>query len=296
VGFIGRVIEISLEIDPERFHCGLQDGREGDVGRHNGRMSTNARFEQLLAEGLAAPTEGWDFSWFDGRATEGRPSWKYSRAMRDRMAKSHAILDIQTGGGERLAEVLSEIDAGSRLIFATESWGPNIPIAQHNLERYQASIVEAADDSDLPFLDRTFDLVTSRHPTITLWKEIARVLQPGGTYFSQQVGAGTNSELTDFMMGSQPKSEVRSTQRAVDRATSVGLDVIDLREESLTIQFFDVGAIVYFLRKVIWTVPNFSVEVYRGRLLEMHEHIERFGSFQSHSQRFLIEAMKPTPQ
>ena len=256
-------------------------------------MATNARFEQLLAEGNSEPTEGWDFSWFDGRATEERPSWMYSRELRDRIAKSSAVFDIQTGGGERLAEILSEIDAGPRRIVVSESSSPNISIARQNLERFRASIVEISDDSDFPFPDDTFELVSSRHPTITLWKEIARVLQPGGTYFSQQVGAGTNSELADFMMGSHPISDVRSAQRAVTTATSVGLEVIDLREESLPIHFFDVGAVVYFLRKVIWTVPDFTVETYRRRLLRMHEHIERACSFQSHSQRFLIEAKKP---
>jgi len=256
-------------------------------------MATNARFEQLLAEGNSEPTEGWDFAWFDGRATEERPSWMYSRELRDRIAKSSAVFDIQTGGGERLAEILSEIDAGPRRIVVSESWSRNISIAKQNLERFRASIVEISDDSDFPFPDDTFELVSSRHPTITLWKEIARVLQPGGTYFSQQVGAGTNSELADFMMGSHPISDVRSAQRAVATATSVGLEVIDLREESLPIHFFDVGAVVYFLRKVIWTVPDFTVETYRRRLLRMHEHIERAGSFQSHSQRFLIEAKKP---
>jgi hypothetical protein len=32
-------------------------------------------FEELVAEAEAAPTEGWAFSWFEGRATEARPSW-----------------------------------------------------------------------------------------------------------------------------------------------------------------------------------------------------------------------------
>lgn len=34
-------------------------------------------FEELLAEGESVPVEGWDFSWFDGRATEERPPWGY---------------------------------------------------------------------------------------------------------------------------------------------------------------------------------------------------------------------------
>jgi len=51
---------------------------------------------------------------------------------------------------------------------------------------------------------------------------------------------------------------------------------------------------VYFLRKVLWTVPGFSVERYRERLLAMHDVIQRDGAFVAHSERFLIEARKPT--
>jgi len=56
-------------------------------------------FEELLAEGDAVPVEGWDFSWFEGRATEERPSWGYSRLLAERMAGATAALDVQTGGG-----------------------------------------------------------------------------------------------------------------------------------------------------------------------------------------------------
>jgi SAM-dependent methyltransferase len=255
-------------------------------------MTTTALFERLLTEGNAEPTEGWDFSWFSGRATEERPSWKYAHVLGQRMTRATAVFDVQTGGGECLGEILTQVHPKPRVIAASESWSPNVAIAKINLSRFDVSIIEIADDADFPFPDETFDLVASRQPALTLWGEIARVLQTGGTYFSQQVGAGTNSELTDFMMGPQPVSDARSTQRALASASSVGLDVIDVREESLPVLFFDVGAVVYFLRKVIWTVPEFTVEKYRQRLLAMHEHIQREGSFRSHSQRFLIEAKK----
>lgn len=49
---------------------------------------------------------------------------------------------------------------------------------------------------------------------------------------------------------------------------------------------------MYFLRKVIWIVPGFTVEAYRDRLRELHERIEREGPFVAHSTRFLIEARK----
>jgi SAM-dependent methyltransferase len=154
-------------------------------------------------------------------------------------------------------------------------------------------VVAVADDADLPFPDESFDLVVSRHPTMTRWDEIARILKPGGSYLSQQVGKGSVQELTDFMMGPQEPGEARDPQRAVAAAEAVGLVVVDLRREALRAVFNDVGAVVVFLRKVIWIVPGFTVDRYRGRLAELHDRIQAEGPFVAQTQRFLIEAHKP---
>ena len=61
----------------------------------------------------------------------------------------------------------------------------------------------------------------------------------------------------------------------------------------MRVEFFDVGAVVYFLRKVIWTVPDFSVDRYHDRLRALHEQIESDGVFVSTAPRFLIELEKP---
>jgi SAM-dependent methyltransferase len=61
--------------------------------------------------------------------------------------------------------------------------------------------------ADLPFANGTFDLVVSRHPVGVRWDEVARVLKPGGAYFSQDVGHGSVGELTEFMMGPQPEPD-----------------------------------------------------------------------------------------
>jgi len=252
-------------------------------------MATSATFGELVAEGAAEPVEGWDFSWFEGRATEERPAWGYSRLLAERMRAATAALDIQTGGGE----VLASIPHPPPVLAATESWPPNIEIARRNLRPLRATVSAVADEDDLPFPGGSFDLVVSRHPTVTLWPEIARVLRPGGTYLSQQVGAGSNRELTDFLMGPQPVGQERSPRRARAQAQAAGLTVTDLREQALRAEFFDVGAVVYFLRKVFWTVPGFTVERYRDRLARLHEQIRAEGAFVCHAQRFLIEARTP---
>jgi SAM-dependent methyltransferase len=245
-------------------------------------------FARLLAEGDAVPVEGWDFSWFNGRATEERPSWGYARMMAGRMAQASAALDIQTGGGE----VLAGIPQPPPVLAATESWPPNAELARRTLAPLGGRVVQVADDAGLPFPAESFDLVVSRHPVELVWPEIARVLRAGGTFFSQLVGAGSNRELTDFMMGPQPVSEARSTAWARAQAEAAGLVVVDLREEALRTVFNDVGAVVYFLRKVLWTVPGFSVARYRPQLLRLHEKIQSDGPFVAHAQRVLIEARK----
>jgi SAM-dependent methyltransferase len=254
-------------------------------------MTTTRTFEELVAEAEAVSVDGWDFSWFEGRATEERPSWGYARAMGERLAHASAALDLQTGGGE----VLATAPKFAPLTVATEGWPPNVAKATALLHPRGAAVVASPEDAPLPFADQAFDLVTSRHPVDTDWAGIARVLRPGGTYFSQQVGPASVFELVEHFVGPQSE-EVRNGRhpdRARAAARAAGFDVVDLRAERLRIEFHDIGAVVHFLRKVIWMVPGFTAEKYRPQLRALHERIEAEGPFVAHSTRFLIEARRP---
>ena len=79
------------------------------------------------------------------------------------------LLDIGTGGGEKLARLAP---LGVRIA----------PIANH---------------SSLPFADCQFDVVINRHEEFCP-SEVARILNPGGRFITQQVGERNNHELTDF--------------------------------------------------------------------------------------------------
>jgi len=281
-----------FEEEIEALDANMSDSR----GRvcNDEAMTERSDFDALIEEGGAEPTDGWDFSWFEGRATEGRPSWRYLEGLTRRINGADAVLDVQTGGGERFAQALRQSEALPAFLAATESWPPNVVVARQTLAPLGVSVVDVVESDPFPFGDNAFDLVCSRHPTMNHWSEIYRVMGSGGLFYSQQIGAGTNSELTDFIMGPQLMSDDQRMDVTVDRARTAGLDVIDAREESLPVVFFDVGAVVYFLRKVPWTVPDFSVDKYWDRLVRLHRRIERDGEFTSHSKRFLIEARKPT--
>ncbi|WP_328848129.1 class I SAM-dependent methyltransferase [Micromonospora zamorensis] len=245
--------------------------------------------EELIAEAAAAPIDGWGFDWLAGRATEERPQWGYARLVADRMARATAALDVDTGGGE----VLAEVPHPPKLLTATEGWPPNVEVARRTLRRVGATVVAVDPDGPLPFRDASFDLVVSRHPVRTDWAQTARVLRPGGTFLSQQIGAGTMRELSEAILGPLPPPAHRHPEHAAAAAADAGLRVVDLRRATLRATFSDIGAVVWFLRKVIWTVPGFTVDRYREQLLALHERITTEGPFIAHAQRFLIEATRP---
>lgn len=250
-----------------------------------------ATFDELVAEADLVAVEGWDFSWLDGRATEQRPSWGYQGQLRARLATVTSALDIQTGGGE----VLAGAGPFPPTIAATESWPPNLVLATRLLHPLGVVVVEC-HERPMPFADDAFDLVTSRHPVDLWWDEIARVLKPGGTYFAQHVGPDSMRELIEYFLGPQPEvlgHGQLSPEAVKDDAAKVGLDVIDLRLERLRVEFFDVGAVIYFLRKVVWAIPGFTVAEHRDTLYRLHQQIDADGPFVASTSRVLIEARNP---
>jgi SAM-dependent methyltransferase len=246
-------------------------------------------FEDLVAEAADVSVAGWDFSWLNGRATEERPTWGYARSMADRLTHARSALDLQTGGGE----VLAEAGEYPPVAVATEAWPSNLAVATARLHPLGVGVVGHDGESALPFADGCFDLVTSRHPVHTDWAEVARVLAPGGTYFSQQVGPASMAELSEAFLGPLPDADRwRRPQDARAAAVRAGLDVVDLRTATLRAEFHDVGAIVYLLRKCVWWVPGFSVERYLDTLHELHQRMTREGPFVAHASRFLLEARR----
>jgi SAM-dependent methyltransferase len=246
-------------------------------------------FDDLVADAESADVAGWGFGWLDGRATEQRPPWGYSRLLADRLARVSCALDIDTGGGEVVAgaAVLPE------RMCVTESWPPNAQRARELLGSRGVEVHETTQGQSLPFSNESFELVTSRHPVSPDWSEIRRVLMPGGHYFAQHVGPSSAFELIEFFLGPLPEYRGgRDPHREVGQAEQAGLTVTDLRTARCRMEFFDIGAVVWILRKCVWWVPDFSVDRYRPQLLELDRLIRQRGPFVAHSTRHLIEARR----
>jgi SAM-dependent methyltransferase len=246
-------------------------------------------FDDLVSEAESADVTGWSFSWLEGRATEQRPPWGYTFMLPARLAGARAALDIDSGGGE----VIAEVAVLPARMCVTESWPPNAARARQRLLPRGVEVHETEPGAALPFPDQSFDLVTSRHPIAPVWEEIHRVLVPGGIYFAQHVGPASAFELIEFFCGSLPRDgQARDPRREVADAVAAGLTVTGLKTARCRMEFYDIGAVVWILRKCIWWVPDFSVEKYHDELVELDAHLRVHGAFVAHSTRHLIEARR----
>jgi SAM-dependent methyltransferase len=246
-------------------------------------------FDELVSDAESADVSGWGFSWLDGRATEERPPWGYAQLLRRRLAEAGSALDIDTGGGE----VVAEAPVLPARMCVTEAWPPNAQRARELLGPRGVQVVETTENAPLPFPDQSFELVSARHPVRPDWVEIHRVLERGGRYFAQHVGPASAFELIEFFSGPLPEErEGRDPHREAADAEAAGLTVVDLRTARCRMEFFDVGAVVWILRKCVWWVPDFSVEKYYDKLRDLNRQLRSGHPFVAHSTRHLIEAKR----
>lgn len=255
-------------------------------------MSQTRSFDKIVAEAERAPFSGWDFSWLKGRYVEGTVSWNYRQRVLHRIRSAKRLLDMGTGGGE----FLSSLQPFPEQSFATEGYPPNVAIARSLLAPLGVRVLPIVG-AELPFEDGFFDLIINRHEGYAP-SEVYRVLAPGGFFLTQQVGARNNIELYELLdLKSLGKTTFSARPEwimdyAVGELGEVGFHILVQKEKFPVSRFFDVGALVYILKAIPWDVPNFTVDGYRKRLRKIHRLIQREGSLEVTSHRFLIEARK----
>lgn len=249
--------------------------------------------EALRALWLAeekTPFTGWDFSHVAGRVIEEDAPWDYMALAATRMAQATALLDIDTGGGEKLLSLRSLWPAK---VVVTEGYPPNVKLLQERLSLLGVTVVEmnSSNHTVTPFADDEFDLVLNRHGAFNA-KEVARMLAPGGIFLTQQVhGLWVHTLLAHF--DASPQWPNATYEDAITRLASAGLELLQGEDWQGKLVFKDVGALVYYLKAIPWLVPNFGVDGYFDQLLALQERLEQEGELVYENMRYWVEARQP---
>ena len=236
------------------------------------------------------PFTGWDFSHLQGRITSGREPWSYLERAAELMGRSSSMVDLDTGGGERLLRLREHWPPR---VVVTEDYLPNFELVRERLPPLGVEVVRAAvsDTGPMPFEDGEFELVLNRHSPFNS-SEVARVLSPGGTFLTQQVHGMWLWDLQAAFDVAPPFPE-NSPGKYVPKLEAAGLVMEAVEEWEGRMAFLDVGAIVYYLKAVPWDVPGFTVKTHLEYLLALQERLELGEELSFHTARFLLEARKP---
>lgn len=237
----------------------------------------------------AAPFAGWDFSYLDGRMLEDEVPWSYPARAQALMQQADSLLDMDTGGGERLLEMQP---AWPIRVEATESYAPNVKLARERLEPLGVTVhdIEVDNERDMPFAGGEFDLILNRHSAFKS-SEIARVLTPGGHFLTQQVHGLYAHDLLDAF-GVEPLWPDAKPEFYIPLLEQAGLEIVRAEDWRGKLIFTDVGALVYYLKAVPWTVPGFSVESHLAPLLTLQNRVENEGQLLFTAKKYMIEARK----
>ncbi|MCR6109690.1 class I SAM-dependent methyltransferase [Bacillus sp. A301a_S52] len=231
---------------------------------------------------------GWDFSYIEGsgRCASSLLPWSYGSKAITLMRQCRSLLDMGTGGGE----FLSLLQPFPSKVYATEGYAPNVAIAKAKLEPLGVNVEQISDDHQLPFHDEQFDLVLNRHESYAP-QEVKRILKTGGIFFTQQVGCLDAQDLNKALHKPVNDEYIDwDLKFAVKELTDEGIQVVKAEEAFPTLRFYDIGAVVYYLKAIPWQIPHFSVDDCEEELYVIYEQIKQSGCFDVTQHRFLIEA------
>jgi len=230
--------------------------------------------------------KGWDFSYLKNRTTSDKLPWNYEKIAKKLVQKSRAVLDMGTGGGE----LFSSFGPFPGRAVAIENYPPNVKEARKKLKPLGVKVIKANEAKKLPFKNEEFDLVLNRHSAFHA-KEVFRILRKNGIFFTQQVDG---TDLTDLADEFKAKKQwpFWTLEYAKDKLIKAGFKIEKATKWSGKKEFKDVGAIVYFLKAVPWTVKGFNVDKYLSNLQKLQKKLDSGQKLIFTIKRFLIKAKK----
>lgn len=223
----------------------------------------------------AGSFSGWDFP--DMRhpvLLDPGPPWDYEALVREYGAAADRALDLGTGGGEFIVNVRGDLPPE---MVATEEWHVNAPIAYQRLRPLGVDTVWCRS-LQLPFRDEMFGLVVDRHEELEP-SEVARVLRPGGTVITQQIGAENWCELQRYFGAATAGN--RGDSRIVDFGdirsvytrgfSDAGLTVLRSEKHDYKVAYENLSDFLFMLLITPWTIPDLDVERDLELLLQLEQ-------------------------
>jgi SAM-dependent methyltransferase len=218
---------------------------------------TRDELRRLAAE--VAPRRGWDFS----RVRDDRDPvpWEYEEVVRRYLRPSDRVLDVGTGGGERFLALAPSFETGVGV-------DPDPEMVRTARENTPAALAEKVSFVEgraaaLPAPDTSFAVVLNRHAIVDV-AEVMRVLRPGGSFITQQVGAQNTFNITTLFgsgpgMGGAHIAPDQEIPALADAFQERGYAIISYGTYNVPYYFQDAASLLFWMQAV-GVPPDFDIE------------------------------------
>ncbi|PYI54631.1 class I SAM-dependent methyltransferase [Paenibacillus flagellatus] len=232
---------------------------------------------------------GWNFSRLQVSVTG--ETWDYAEEVKNRCVKTDIVLDLGTGGGERILPLADEV----MLVIGIDRSAGMIATAERNaVESGKRNVrFHRMEAERLTFPDGFFDVVCARHAPFDA-REAARVLKKGGRLVTQQVGEADKANVKRaFGRGQHDGVEDGSGMREyIARLEEAGFTRIDAREYDAVETYRTVEDLIFLLKHTP-IVPDFGRTDDDFRRLDAF--VREFGGpdgIRTNAKRYFIAAVK----
>jgi SAM-dependent methyltransferase len=234
---------------------------------------------------------GWDFSRMQ---TERDPvPWEYPEVVTRYIAPTDSVLDVGTGGGERLLAL------ADRFVKAVgiDPDPDMVRVARANATRAATTHVtfeQAGIENLISFPQEEFDVVLTRHAP-TLAAGVNRVTKPGGYFVCQGVGARNMANIRlAFRTGSATQYE-EDQRSLLFELRATGWDIVAEGEYNVCYLVRDLPSLLFWFSAIAGAneVPaDFAIDRHHEAINDI---IRRYGSergVETNEHRTLLIARK----
>ncbi|AUM64512.1 SAM-dependent methyltransferase [Brevibacillus laterosporus] len=230
---------------------------------------------------------GWDFSSLK-ISVEGK-TWSFYDEVIKVSKKNDIVLDIGTGGGERVLKIAPHV----MLLVGIDESNNMIKVAQANLNKSGLENVEfiQMNACNLKFPNRYFDIVSCRHSHFDAQK-VANLLVDGGIFLTQQVSENDKLNIKEAFGKGQNFETKDGTlkEKYVKELQGSGFTKIEVFEYDAE-EFYGTPDDLIFLLKHTPIVPRFGCEEHDFEILKQfifNNSTDR--GIKTNSKRFMIIA------
>ena len=253
-------------------------------------MNEEKLMELWIQEESNAKLIGWDFSYLQGRYKEYDETlpWDYKELIKQHLKPTDTLLDIDTGGGE----FLLSLEHPHQLTSACEAYLPNVEHCEKRLIPLGINFKANTSYKKLPFTESSFDIIINRHGDFDV-NEIYRLLKPGGIFITQQIGHENDRDLVSMLLpNAQVGYEGYYLDGVVQSFEKLGCKILMNQEAYPPIEFYDVGALIWFAKIIEWEFVGFNVEACKDRLYQVNQIIKEKGKVQGTTHKFVVVIQK----